>query len=75
MPFVSGSSTAIEVVIAAFQRICDILGPKELNLVHDCLYLEIKDCVANGGLLHLSRLLSLLVATLQMVNGCKVCGE
>ncbi|CAK9136502.1 unnamed protein product [Ilex paraguariensis] len=64
--FSEGSDTAVEVVIAAFQRLCEALEPIELKLMWDCLYEEITDCVNNGYLLHVSRLLSLLISTVQI---------
>ncbi|PRQ50697.1 hypothetical protein RchiOBHm_Chr2g0136151 [Rosa chinensis] len=45
---------------------------KELKLMFECLYQEIKGCVINGDVLHLSRLLSLLVSTVQVKNGTTV---
>ncbi|KAK0607559.1 hypothetical protein LWI29_016732 [Acer saccharum] len=63
-----GSETIVEVLISAFQRICDNLGLKELNLMWEHLFQEIIDSVANRSLLHLSRLLSLLIATTQIDN-------
>ncbi|XP_062008273.1 U3 small nucleolar RNA-associated protein 20 [Rosa rugosa] len=64
-----GSATVIEVLISALQRLCEDLDSKELNLMFECLYQEIKGCVTNGGVLRLSRLLSLLVSTVQVKNG------
>ncbi|XP_031259480.1 small subunit processome component 20 homolog isoform X1 [Pistacia vera] len=65
-------SDVVEVVISAFQRICDSFEPKELHLMSECLYQEIIDCIANGCLLHLSNLLSLRIATIQIDKGFKV---
>ncbi|KAJ0093494.1 hypothetical protein Patl1_26061 [Pistacia atlantica] len=62
----------VEVVISAFQRICDSFEPEELHLMSECLYQEIIDCIANGCLLHLSNLLSLHIATIQIDKGFKV---
>ncbi|KAK0579383.1 hypothetical protein LWI29_025507 [Acer saccharum] len=63
-----GSETIVEVLISAFQRTCDNLGLKELNLMWEHLFQEIIDSVANRSLLHLSHLLSLLIATTQIDN-------
>lgn len=41
----------------------------------ECLYQEITACLANGCLLHLSNLLSLLIAIIQIDKGCKFSGE
>ncbi|THG05804.1 hypothetical protein TEA_026415 [Camellia sinensis var. sinensis] len=64
--FAQGSDSVVEVVTAAFQRLCEELEPTELNLMWGCLYEEITDAVSNGCLLHLSRLLSLLISTVQI---------
>ncbi|KAF8392350.1 hypothetical protein HHK36_022692 [Tetracentron sinense] len=67
-----GSDTIIEVVTAAFQRLCEELQLKELHLMWDCLLEEIYDCISNGCLPHLSRLLSILISTIQFTSGGKV---
>lgn len=41
----------------------------------ECLYQEIKGCLTNGNVVRLSRLLSLLVSTVQVKNGKTVSGE
>ncbi|KAK3010833.1 hypothetical protein RJ639_012410 [Escallonia herrerae] len=61
-----GADTVVQVGIATFQRLCEELEPTELALMWDCLYEEITDCVTNGFSLHLTRLLSLLISTLQI---------
>lgn len=40
-----------------------------------CLYEKITECVTNGCILHLSRLLSLLISIVQIHNGQIVYGE
>lgn len=60
-----GSDIVVHVVIATFQRLCEELEPTELNLMWDSLNDEVSAAVTSGYLLHLSRLLSLLVSTLQ----------
>ncbi|KAM7486094.1 hypothetical protein LguiA_002103 [Lonicera macranthoides] len=52
----------------AEQRICEEIEPKEMNLIWDCLYHEITDCMTSGYSLHLKRLLSVLVSTLQVLK-------
>lgn len=64
--FAQGSDSVVEVVTGAFQRLCEELEPTELNLMWGCLYEEITDAVSNGCSLHLSRLLSLLISTVQI---------
>ncbi|GAV59009.1 LOW QUALITY PROTEIN: DRIM domain-containing protein, partial [Cephalotus follicularis] len=63
--FSEGPNTVVEVVIAAFQRLCEELGGKELSLIWNCLYQETVNCITNGDLLHLSCLLLLLISTVQ----------
>ncbi|KAK9281533.1 hypothetical protein L1049_004436 [Liquidambar formosana] len=70
--FIQGSDIVVEVVITAFQRLCEELAPKELTLMWDSLYQEITDCITNGYLLHLRRLLFLLICTVKINNGCKI---
>ncbi|KAL6970992.1 hypothetical protein U1Q18_030674 [Sarracenia purpurea var. burkii] len=64
--WVTGSQSLVEVVTAAFQRLCEVLEPMELNLMWDCLYKEITDVASNGCSLHLSHLLSVLISTVQI---------
>ncbi|XP_052189171.1 uncharacterized protein LOC127799294 isoform X2 [Diospyros lotus] len=64
--FTQGSDSVVEVVTAVFQRLCEELDPKELTLMWDCLYEEITDTMSNGCPLHISRLLSLLMSTVQI---------
>ncbi|XP_022722560.1 small subunit processome component 20 homolog isoform X3 [Durio zibethinus] len=67
--FPEGSDAILEVVIAAFQKLSEELEPKELTLMWECLYQEISDSQANGSFLHLSRLLSLLISSVQVNSG------
>ncbi|KAE8036875.1 hypothetical protein FH972_009508 [Carpinus fangiana] len=64
-----GSDFVVEVVITAFQRLCEEIEPKELDLISKCIYQKINDSVANGCILHLSHLLSLLISIVQIHNG------
>ncbi|KAL6992171.1 hypothetical protein U1Q18_010278 [Sarracenia purpurea var. burkii] len=64
--FAQGSQSLVEVVTAALQRLCEVLGPMELNLMWNCLYEEITDVASNGCSLHLSHLLSVLISTVQI---------
>ncbi|RVW99796.1 hypothetical protein CK203_029213 [Vitis vinifera] len=68
----SGSDSVAEVIITVFQRLCEELESKELNLLWDCFYEDITECVTNGCSMHLTRLLFLLVSTLQIDNGLKI---
>ncbi|KAM1823011.1 hypothetical protein ACFX1X_025378 [Malus domestica] len=70
--FNEGSETVLEVLKSALEILCVDLDSKELNLMFNCLYREITDCVINGGVERLSRLLSLLVSTVQVKNGQRV---
>ncbi|GLU08657.1 hypothetical protein SLE2022_255570 [Rubroshorea leprosula] len=78
--FPEGSDSIIEVVIHAFEKLCQGLETEQLTLMWECLYEEISDCVSqemsdsvtSGSLVHLSRLLSLLISTVQVNSGCVV---
>ncbi|XP_048443404.1 U3 small nucleolar RNA-associated protein 20 [Pyrus x bretschneideri] len=73
--FNEGSETVLEVLKSALESLCVDLDSKELNLMFNCLYREITDSVINGGVERLSRLLLLLVFTVQVKNGQRVSGE
>ncbi|KAG9136707.1 hypothetical protein Leryth_004489 [Lithospermum erythrorhizon] len=60
-----GSSTVLEVLVVAFQRLCEEMDSSELCLMWDCLYEEIVESVSKPDILYLDRLLSLLLSTLQ----------
>lgn len=62
-------------MITSFQKLTEELEPKELNLMWECLYQEISDSLALGSCLHLSRLLSLLISSLQVNSGRGILGE
>ncbi|MCD9558563.1 U3 snoRNP protein [Datura stramonium] len=64
--FTGGAEAILEVLVLALQRLCEELEATELELLWVCLYEEITECVSQGHLLHLGRLLSLLVSTLQV---------
>lgn len=55
----------VEVVIEAFQRLCEELQPGELILMWKYLYNEITKAMSSGHLLHLCHLLSVLIPTIQ----------
>ncbi|KAL3329329.1 hypothetical protein AABB24_036434 [Solanum stoloniferum] len=63
--FTGGTEAILEVLVLALQRLCEELEATELELMWVCLYEEITECVSQGHLLHVGRLLSLLVSTLQ----------
>ncbi|MBA0870529.1 hypothetical protein Goshw_013714, partial [Gossypium schwendimanii] len=67
--FPEGSDAILEVVITSFQKLTEELEAKELNLMWECLYQEISETLAHGSCLHLSRLLSLLISSLQVNSG------
>ncbi|OWM88808.1 hypothetical protein CDL15_Pgr020762 [Punica granatum] len=60
-----GADAIIEVTSSAFERLCEELEPGELKLMRNCLYDEIDDSIADQSLSHASRLLTLLISTLQ----------
>ncbi|KAM6544664.1 hypothetical protein CsatB_025400 [Cannabis sativa] len=65
-------NTVVEVLILSLQRLCEIIEPKELNIMWKCLHMEIADSVKNKSLTRLSHLLSLLVSTVQINDGRSV---
>ncbi|XP_050219970.1 uncharacterized protein LOC126670312 [Mercurialis annua] len=69
--FDRGVDTVIKVVATTFQRLCEDIEAKELNLLFTCLYQKI-DKAANDDYRHLSCLLSLLISAVQTHNGAKV---
>ncbi|KAL5542673.1 hypothetical protein UlMin_010383 [Ulmus minor] len=56
----------VEVLILAFQRLCEVIETKDLNLMWRCLYGEITNSVNNKYFMRLSCLLSLLISTAQI---------
>ncbi|KAM3327222.1 small subunit processome component 20 isoform X1 [Capsicum chacoense] len=64
--FTGGAEAILQVLILTLQRLCEELEATELELMWVCLYEEITECVSHSQLLHLGRLLSLLVSTLQV---------
>ncbi|KAG8377667.1 hypothetical protein BUALT_Bualt08G0056700 [Buddleja alternifolia] len=62
---IEGSSTILEVLTLAFQRLYAALDPVELTFIWSCLCEKITDCVTNGKSVHLSRLLTLLISVVQ----------
>ncbi|KAF5740542.1 small subunit processome component 20 isoform X1 [Tripterygium wilfordii] len=69
---VKGLDAVVEVVIVAFQRLCEELEPEELNWMWEFVCRRINDCVTTGRLLHLCRLLLLLISTIQFNEGRSV---
>ncbi|XP_048334306.2 uncharacterized protein LOC107422300 isoform X3 [Ziziphus jujuba] len=70
--FNRGSDTIVEVLILAFQRLCEEIEPNELKLMWKCLYVEVADCIKNKRVVRLSYLLSLLVSMVQINDGRRV---
>lgn len=63
-----GSNAVVEVMIIVFQRLCEELRPSELKLLIQSERDEIYGSISNGNSLHLSRLLSLFISTMQIDN-------
>ncbi|VFR01143.1 unnamed protein product [Cuscuta campestris] len=63
--FDGGSGTVLEVVVSAFQRLCENVKPNELDLMWGCLVKGITNNATSGDSVHLCRLLSLLISTVQ----------
>lgn len=74
MHSISDADTIIDVVTTCFERLCEVMEPKELNLIWDCLYQSIDKSLDDDDQ-HLSCLLSVLVSTVRVDNGMKVSGE
>lgn len=70
----SGTDAIIEVISSAFERLCEELEPEELKLMRHCLYDEIDNSITGQSLLHVSRLLTLVISTLQVNSVRKVSG-
>ncbi|XP_068649715.1 uncharacterized protein [Aristolochia californica] len=70
--FTKGPDTIIEITSVVLERACEELPAGELTLVFDCSFEQMLDCVDNGDLLHLSRLLSFVVAVVKYSKGNKV---
>ncbi|CAH9107367.1 unnamed protein product [Cuscuta epithymum] len=63
--FDGGPETVLEVVVGVFQRLCEKMNSSELKLMWDCLLKGITNNVTSGHPVHLCRLLSLLISTVQ----------
>ncbi|KAF7849855.1 hypothetical protein BT93_L0220 [Corymbia citriodora subsp. variegata] len=70
--FTEGSDTIVEVIDAAFRRLCEELDSEELNLLWNCLYQETIDAINNKNSFYLGRLLTLLISNVQFDEGRKV---
>ncbi|XP_054807809.1 U3 small nucleolar RNA-associated protein 20 isoform X1 [Prosopis cineraria] len=66
------SSTVLEIVKSIFEKLCEMMEPKELNQVWECLYEEVRECACTGGISHLRCLLSVLISAVKAHNGRKV---
>lgn len=60
-----GSDSILEVLALALSKLNEELEPKELNLVWDCLLVEVSDAVVSDCLIQISPLLSLLISASQ----------
>ncbi|XP_058732408.1 U3 small nucleolar RNA-associated protein 20-like isoform X2 [Vicia villosa] len=63
------SKTILNIIKAVFEKLCETVEPKDLNLVWSCLYKEVHDCVSTGNIRHLRRILSLLVSAVEVQKG------
>ncbi|KAL3724550.1 hypothetical protein ACJRO7_029686 [Eucalyptus globulus] len=70
--FTEGADTIVEVIDAAFQRLCEALESKELTLLWNCLYQETIDAINSKNSSYLGRLLTLLISNVQFDEGRKV---
>lgn len=75
MHILSGSTTILDIEITTFERLCEELEPGGLTLIRNCFYEEIVACITDTSILHLTRLLKLLTATVRVKNGRLVEGN
>nr|KYP57020.1 U3 small nucleolar RNA-associated protein 20 [Cajanus cajan] len=66
------SMTILKIVKSVFKKLCEKMESKELNLVWNCLYKEVNECVNTRNVRHLRHLLSVLVSAIKIQNGQKV---
>jgi len=65
----------VEVVSLVLQRICEDLEAEKLSVMWEYLYKKINKSISNKKSVHLSRLLSVLMAVVKIKEGRKVHGE
>lgn len=65
----------MEVVSLVLQRICEDLEAEKLSAMWEYLYKKINKSISNKKSVHLSRLLSVLMAVVKIKEGRKVHGE
>jgi len=65
----------VEVVSLVLQRICEDLEAEKLSAMWEYLYKKINKSISNKKSVHLSRLLSVLMAVVKIKEGRKVHGE
>ncbi|XP_065862754.1 uncharacterized protein [Euphorbia lathyris] len=65
------AGTVIDVVTTTFERLCEDIEPKELELIWDCLYQKMDNSLDNDYE-HLSCLLPILVSTIRINDGMQV---
>lgn len=72
---ISGSDGIVEVIAGACERICEDLEAKELSLIFDCLYKEIRESIAENSMVRANRLLTVLVSSVGVDYGRKISGD
>lgn len=72
---ISGSDAIVEVISGACERICEDLEAKELSLIFDCLYKEIRESIAENSMVRANRLLTVLVSSVGVDYGRKISGD
>jgi U3 small nucleolar RNA-associated protein 20 len=70
--FPQGPCTVVEVVSLVLQRICEDLEAEKLSAMWEYLYKKINKSISNKKSVHLSRLLSVLMAVVKIKEGRKV---
>ncbi|KAL2332603.1 hypothetical protein Fmac_013816 [Flemingia macrophylla] len=66
------SMTILKIVKSVFKKLCEKMESKELNLVWNCLYKEVNECINTRNIRHLRHILSVLVSAIKIQKGQKV---
>ncbi|KAL2955225.1 hypothetical protein AAZX31_18G015600 [Glycine max] len=66
------SMIILKIVKSVFKKLCEKMESKELDLVWNCIYKEVNECLNTGNSRHLRHILSVLVSAIKVQNGQKV---
>lgn len=70
-----GLGAILEVATDVIKRLWNEVDHSEFSMVHKCLLVEILNCISDGCMMHLKRLLSLLVSTVRQCTRSTIYGE